>query len=329
MRVWQHQMGGVPRGIAIADESLRFRLLESEHDRAALKAAERSGIVRSVPGSADPVILQLAKTHGACVLSRDHFRDYRGLHPWIQGCVDRFFEWKLGANGQTTIIARDMGHTSPASLSRHAEIGLLRGRGLDADRASDREILSRAYRCTNKTCLTAQLYPERLLVPPQQRDGRPRCPGCGRALTDLGLRAPTIKIVIETRDGTKLLERTLQEGQDLMLGREDIDAGTPRLGRVSRRHVSLGMHDGRLSARDLDSRNGTTLIRWEKRHAAYAPAVVLDGEPTALGRRDLLILAGAVRLRRSGERFAIGAPGAIQSPRGAAATTAEDALESR
>jgi hypothetical protein len=326
MHAWQRQLGGVPRGLALADENLRFLLCE--RDRVALEAAERDGIVRSVPGSADREILRLAERHGACVLSSDYFRgSRRDRHPWIQGCVDRFFAWKLDADGELTIVARDMGHTSAPSLSRHAELDELRDRGLDARLPADRELLGHGYRCTNEACLTARWHPDRLLVLPEQRDGRPRCPGCGCPLADLGPRPATVKVVIERRDGAKLLERTLEEGQELQLGRADLlDADDPRLPRVSRRHVQLSLRDGRLWARDLDSRNGTTLIRWDERHAAGAPAVALAGEPLALGPRDLLVLAGAVRLRRSGERFAIAAPAAEDPRRATGATTTDEGV---
>jgi hypothetical protein len=325
MHAWRDQMGGVPRGVAIADENLRFRLCAQ--DRATLEAAERNGMVRSARGTADPVILELAEQHRAYVLSSDYFRGHRGRHPWIQGCVDRFFTWQINAAGEPLITPRDMGHTSPSSLSRHAEMDDLRGRGLDASRLADRELLDHVYRCTNEACLTARWHPSRLLVPPEQRDGRPRCPGCGCALTDLGPRPATVKIVIEDRDGAKLLERTLEEEQELELGRDDIDADASRLTKVSRRHVSLRVRDGRLWAYDLNSHNGTTLLRWNHVQGVYEPAIALTREPITLGPRDRLVLAGAVWLRRSGERFAIasGSPGD-----GRAAgdqTTTEDAPE--
>jgi hypothetical protein len=306
MLAWQHHFGSAPHGIAIADANLRYQF--SSGDRATFEAAERSGTVRSVAGSADWEILQLAECHHACVLSGDRFRDHRRRHPWIQGCTDRFFAWETSATGEPAIVASDMGHSSSFSLSRHAEIGELRDRGLDARSAAHRELLTHAYRCTSESCLTARLYTDRLLVPPELRDGEARCPDCGGPLTDLGPRTTAIKIVVEERSGARLLECALEESQELEVGREHLGTSARQHARVSRRHVLLWVHNGRLWARDLGSRNGTELIRWDKRGAEYEPALALGEAPLALGRRDLLVLAGAVRLRRSGERFPYAAP---------------------
>lgn len=328
MHAWTAQMGGVAHGLAIADASLRPLLRASDRD--ALKAAERAGIVRSQPGSADPLILELAERYGASVLSDDRFRGHRQRHPWIQGCEDRFFVWNVRKNGEIAIVALDMGRSTPSSLSRHAELDDLRGRGLDARNAPDRELLDRVYRCTNQACLTARLYPDRIQVPPELRGGRPCCPDCGAPLTDLGSRPATVKVVAEDRQGTRLLERVLEDEQELELGRPDLHAGDRRLARVSRRHVHLRLRDGRLWARDLGSRNGTKLIRWDERQRQPRPAIALGEEPQVLGRRDQLVLADALRIRRSGERFAIAPPQppGVEQPAGGPELT-EKLTESR
>lgn len=318
MHAWREQMGGVPAGIAIADASLLRRLTSSDLQQ--LRVAEGMGIVRSVKGTADPEILELASIHGARVLSDDRFRDYRGRHPWIQGCTDRFFVWE-SSGGRLKIVAVDMERSSPFTVSRYAEIGELRAHGLDARSASDRALLRRAYRCPNPDCLSARWHPDSLLLPPRLRGDQPRCPSCEGPLIDLGPRPAAIKLVLQWRRGAKLPERTLEEGQELELGRGDLTTDDPRRARISRRHLLLDMHDGRLRARDLGSRNGTMLLRWLGRQREYAPAVTLGVKPVTLAERDLLVLAGALYMRRSGERFAIALPELVDIPRDTGGTT--------
>jgi FHA domain len=306
---WRRQLGGPPAGLAIADANLRFLL--SPADRRRLEVAERAGAVRVARGGADAEILALAERSGALVLSMDLFRGHRRAHPWIQGCADRFYGWEADTRSGVRVAVRDMGRSSDHSLSRHEESDSLRGRGFDVRRRTDRSLLRHAYRCPRESCLHARYNPERLLVPPVRGERRdPRCPGCGTPLVDLGRRPPAVEIVVDL-DGRETLRRMLEEGEEVELGRADVEPrdGAPAPREVSRRHLLLTFEDGRLLARDLGSRNGTAVARWSRERGAFGRPVAIPGErAVVLGPRDVAVLAGVARVRRSGRRFAIGAP---------------------
>src|SRR4051794_16671552 len=63
MEAWQRSTGATAEGVAIADANLRYRF--GAADRKRFSAAERSGVVRTVAGSADPEILRWADASGA------------------------------------------------------------------------------------------------------------------------------------------------------------------------------------------------------------------------------------------------------------------------
>ena len=299
---WARSASRPARPLGICDENLRFLL--SPRDRRQLERAERAGHLRIVAGAADDELLRMAEQSGAAVISKDLFRGHRRRHPWIQGCRDRFYSWDLDGTGAVCVGIRDMGVSSAYSLSEHEEADRLRERGLDHRREADRRALARAYRCTDGECLSARLYPDRLPLPPERRGGQFVCPGCGGALMDLGARPWAAEIVAE-RGPDELLRLAVEDGQEVELGRSDLRrGGADRLERVSRRHLSLRAHDGQLLVRDLGSRNGTAIAHWNRDTRSLNDPVPVSGPaPAAMGARDALIVAGVVRLRRSGQRF--------------------------
>lgn len=319
MQAWQDQMGTIPQGVAIADENLRF--LFGPADRRQFELAERSGLVRAVPGAADAEILRWAEASGAAVLSRDRFVGHRRQHPWIQGATDRFFRWERADSGDVRVVAADMGTAGKYSISRGEETDFLKGRGLDPRRESDRELLAHAYRCTNPGCLTAKFSPDRLLVPPAKSERQPVCPGCKQPLEDLGPRPRAVELVIEHGEG-ELARKLLEEGSEITLGRSDLprpsDEQTAQaVGRVSRSHLQVHIERSQLRIRDLESRNGTTVCRWDSVARSHSdPVKVAAGEQIELGHRDVALLGGAVRLRRSGQQFATGVTGSAGKPAG-------------
>ena len=307
MKAWRDQIEPSPQGVAIADENLRF--LFSGADRREFELAERSGLVRTVSGAADHEILRWAERSGAAVLSKDRFVGHRRQHPWIEGAVGRFFAWETDHSGMVRITARDMGVAAAYSLSRGEEADLLKERGLDPRRPSDRELLTHAFRCTNRDCLTARFSPDRLLVPPARKQHQPVCPGCGRALEDLGPRPGAIEIVIEAGE-RELARKVVEDGGQLTLGRADVPnergAEAARdFGRVSRAHIGVSVERSRLRICDLESRNGTSIARWDSVARTFTePEPLAAGERVELGHRDVAILADVLRVRRSGQQFA-------------------------
>lgn len=312
IKAWKEQIEPSPQGVAIADENLRFLL--GAADRRQFELAERAGLVRVVRGSADTEILRWAQMSGASVLSKDRFVGHRREHPWIQGTIDRFYMWEARRDGSVRIVAAAMGTSGAYSVSRGEEADLLKARGLDPRRPSDREILMHAYRCANLACLTARFSPDRLLVPPAQSRRQPVCPGCGRPLEDLGPRPGAVEIVIED-SGRELARRLVEEGATVTLGRSDVpkpreESAVRTVGRVSRSHISLRVERSRLRICDLDSRNGTAVLRWDSVARSFGePQPIAPGEYVDLGPRDAALLGGTLRVRRSGQQFATGAAG--------------------
>lgn len=317
MAAWRAQMSRSPRGIAIADESLR-PLLRSG-DRQLLAEAEQSGEVRFVP-EADRLILELARSTDAAVLTRDRFVGHRREHPWIQGVTGRFYGWEVDDDGAVSIVALDMGTSTAYSISRGEEADRLKERGLDPRDPADRELLLHVYRCTDARCLTARFTPQRLLVPPAVAGRRPICPGCGNDLQDLGPRAGTVEIVVGLGE-RELIRRVLEDGATTTIGRADLPVvpeTLSALARVGRRHAEVGVEGTMLRVRDLGSRNGIAVARFNSlTHVLEAPRPIGAGEAVQLGHRDVAVLAGTVRVRRSGQQFAVppvrpAAPGAAR-----------------
>src|SRR3954451_1698180 len=93
LEAWRRKYGRLPRGVAIADASLRPRL--SNVDARAFDDDVRRGVLRVARGDADVEILAFASETGARVVSRDGFRGHRNVHPWIQGDTGRFIGWRV------------------------------------------------------------------------------------------------------------------------------------------------------------------------------------------------------------------------------------------
>lgn len=91
------------RSVVFFDKSIFRRLKEEFHDQNGvdyIREGEKRGIFYITPShaEADGQILQLAdKEGGAHVLSRDRFRDYEKIYPWIKGSRNscRVHGWNL------------------------------------------------------------------------------------------------------------------------------------------------------------------------------------------------------------------------------------------
>ena len=294
---------GAQRIAGVADANLRHLL--SAADRRQLRTAEADGLVVTVPGSADDEILRRAERTGAMIVSHDRFAGHRRKRPWLQGCTDRVLGW-TEIDGDLRITPVDLGFATAQSMSRGEEADLLRERHLDPfRRPSDLEVLQHAYRCPNPTCLRSRLSPERLDTLPERSDGHAICPWCQTELEDLGARLRGVEVVIE-RDGRELGRKAIARDAEIVLGRDDLgdDAGDAAK-HVSREHLRLRCRDGKLWVADAKSLNGTSIARWNSCTRELDTVQRLArGEAVELGQRDV-VLIGAYRLRRSGQRFAL------------------------
>src|ERR1700742_1263577 len=89
MAAWQAQHGADTRLELVADDSL-VRVLGP--DARAFLALKRQGGIRTA-SVADGEILRLAREEDLHVISRDHYIDHRGAHPWIARSPERFHAW--------------------------------------------------------------------------------------------------------------------------------------------------------------------------------------------------------------------------------------------
>lgn len=299
--------------VLIADNSLKFYVADrvrrgwsGVRDRYALMEAP----------VADEEILKIARDRDLCVISGDRFKAYRKLHPWIEQEPERFLHWEV-RDGVVQLVPAAITTLPHHEISKLAEAQALRGHRLDPERDSD--VFEKRWRCTNPGCLQARLWHEQLLLWPRlDAHGRVVCPSCGEPVDEVGDRALLREIIgFDDHTGEELLRFPLEEGPPVVVGRGQPGHGIDLrvvgsrhealTSRVSRQHALLHLErDARELARviavDLGSRNGSSVRR--SRHGR-----LMDAQPVVAGKAlrirpgDQLVLASAVRLELSGQRF--------------------------
>ncbi|TSB21629.1 hypothetical protein [Streptomyces benahoarensis] len=118
---------------ALADRSLRHAPHEYP-DRAEPRLLADwigQGLVTEVPDADEP-LLDLADVTGLPVVSGDDFKDFRLVHPWIQGNTTQFLGMRPGPGPGRSVelYERDMGVRTPAQISRKIEESDLKAHGL-------------------------------------------------------------------------------------------------------------------------------------------------------------------------------------------------------
>jgi hypothetical protein len=188
----------------------------------------------------------------------------------------------------------------------------MKGAQVKPETDRDRDVLEHSFRCDNLSCGLTRRYPKHLEEPPNMRRGTPLCPECGHLLVDLGPRDGSVEFVLEI-DKVELRRLSLKPGEELVIGRREVEGPArrhqvnQRVDRISREHVTLSVTaDGETEVIDMGSRNGSALVSWHQREEGWSdPAPVAANRRTRLSPRDAVLLAGVVRLRRSGQRYAL------------------------
>jgi hypothetical protein len=182
---WQQQFPDQKGVHGVADANLRHLLDKNEQDE--FDAQVRRGRVSQVKqGDADSTIIELAQRHGAKVISRDNFDDYRRTDGacWIQGNTHQFFDWKGNLETRVQIHQRDMGYKASEDIERKRRKTSAKARKADSQTLVD-EASSR-FRCVNLAgqCVyaTDSYLPEGVNPAYQYQGGSPMCPHCGRLL---------------------------------------------------------------------------------------------------------------------------------------------------
>ncbi len=322
LAAWRELHGSSARFTLVADESL-VRVLNDD-DMTGYRALRDELLTCPV---ADSLILELAREHSLHVITRDHYVDYRALHPWIENSPEKFHRWDT-VNGRVLIAPLDIVPRSAQTVSAAVEAKDLKRSRLDSRNPQHREILGTRWKCGNTLCPEASQWQGQLLVwPAVSSHGTAVCPSCRRSLLGLGPRDSLYEAVIEhcgSRD--EILRFPLEVNNPVIVGRGSALKGvsiTTQLApaqiasvrQVSRQHLLIRVEEAsgrnhRLVAIDLGSSNGTAVERWAGT-SFQRPKQLLPMRETILGSKDRLVLGGLVNLRLSGRRY-VSRPGSSE-----------------
>lgn len=314
MAAWRKLHGDDVRFHLVADDSL-WRVLDEDALRE-FRLLYKNKQLTTRP-TADSLILELARDHNLHVITRDHYIDHRGEHPWIDSSPERFHGWTT-VDGEVRIEPLGIVARSAQTISVAIEVkDLKRAVRLDSKNPRHRKVLGRRWQCSNTSCAdTAEGEDQLLAWPSVTPAGEARCPSCGQQLTDLGPRDPLYEVVVGDRaSGDEIMRFPLEVNGPVVVGRgpglKGIDleahhAHFPAVLQVSRRHLMLRIEhvktSRRLVAVDLGSSNGTEVERWD-RGAFLQPKPLVPRQEIFLGSKDRLVLGDAVHLRLSGRHY--------------------------
>lgn len=282
---------------AIGDRSLWHRLPPT--DRGHLEAAMRRREVELVP-YADPHLVERALDDpDARIVSNDRFRALRTVFPGLNG-FDRMVHFRF--DGPEAVLYRaTLKPVDAATASRAMEEDALKPLGYRTP--EDRNLLRWDWRCPGATCPLGAL--PQLDELPRADLGFAVCPACDETLEQLDLAVGGIEVKLLVA-GDVLERITLASGASLEFGRNTgpgafsvthlLDDEAARA--VSRSHLHAENRDGRLAVRDLDSRNGTCVVRGDGTSTTLQPGTLLLLRP-----EDRVSLAGALDLQLSGRRW--------------------------
>ena len=308
----------------VADRSLP-PLLDAD-GRRRLRSLEHGGVLE-YSSLADERLLELAFGSDAepntLIASQDYFDDFRRIFPGIQGCTDRFIGWGPAADGTLAIYWRDMEVHTHRRLSRKEEAGEFGARRLNRE-SIVRRAAATEFRCDNRNCLIAQLWPDRLPELPRYDDHSDRfvCPSCESPLT-VGPERPSATQLIVFLHDTEQFRMLLVDGERIVIGRANASGcigletrlPTGAADAVSRSHAAFSLVDGRVVVEELKSRNGTVI-----RSSDGSDEVRLEpGVRHTVGRRDTVVLPSGITIELSGRMVPLDDDSALDDVPGDAA----------
>jgi hypothetical protein len=246
---------------------------------------------------------------GALIATHDYLDDFRRQYPEIETASGRSVAWDSDDQGLPLPYTRDFGSRTHRRMSRKEEEGELAERRIRRRTVEDRAV-GFYYRCVDRSCFVAQLWPDRLEELPRYDDSIDGfvCPSCGEPLIQGERRAPAVAVLVML-DGAERARLLLEEGPGLDIGRADAKGciGLERLvqddrvAAVSRRHVHLDLVGTHVTVTDLNSKNGTHLHRRLAAHEEQSRRLS-PSAPTGWALRDIVVLPSGLVLERSGRR---------------------------
>ena len=313
LTAWRELHGSRTRFVLVADESL-VRVLD---DVTEYRKLHESGKLATRP-VADSLILELACDRGLHVITRDHYVDYRALHPWIENLPERFHCWST-ANGRVRIEPLDIVPRSAQTVSEAVEAKGLKRTKLNSKNPQHHKILGTRWKCDNTLCVEAAQWQDQLLIwPVVNPRGMALCPTCNNPLLGLGPRDPLYEAVVEHYGSHEEIMRfPLEVNNPVIIGRGSALKGVNLVisqasfrsaaMQVSRQHLLMRIEEvnginRRMVVIDLESTNGTVVQRWTGT-TFQQPKPLSPNRESILGSRDRIILANAVNLRLSGKRY--------------------------
>ncbi|MFG2222184.1 FHA domain-containing protein [Streptomyces sp. NPDC048644] len=296
------------RVYAIADRSLRHGVHEYPGPDEPWLLADwiEQGLVEEADDADEP-LLALADVTGLPVVSDDDFKDFRLVHPWIQGDTGQFLGMRPAPDRAVALHERDMGVRSAADNSRKLEESDLKAHGLlkGRDRRPMTEIVKRSWRCPERGCTLYDTRRGTAVRLPYVRRDVPLCELHRTPLVDDGPRTAVSQLKLLVDDAC-VHRFTLDAGTTVVLGRAPGEGGItlygllpdPLLRRVSRRHVVATVDEDGLRLRNL-SGYGTRLLR----QGAKSWGALSDGTPARFQVNDVAELTTGVTLTRSARRY--------------------------
>ncbi len=313
LATWRELYGSRTQFMLVADESL-VRVLD---DVSEYRKLRNSGELATRP-VADSLILELARDRGLHVITRDHYVDYRVLHPWIENSPERFHCWST-VNGRVRMEPLDIVPRSAQTVSEAVEAKGLKRTKLNSKNPQHRKILGTRWKCANTLCVEAAQWQDQLLMwPVVSPRGTALCPTCNVPLQGLGPRDPFYEVAVEHHGSLEEIMRfPMEVNSPVIVGRgsalKGINLALPQASfrsaamQVSRQHLLMRIEEvngrnRRMVVIDLESTNGTAVQRWTGTTFQQSKPLSPNRE-SILGSRDRLILADAVNLRLSGKRY--------------------------
>ena len=304
--------GRAPVLTYVADTNL-WDLLEAEDGKRVVREWKlRKARVLLEARVADKIILALASTSGTKVITGDYYREFRGLHPWLQNNSEDFFEWSQHGN-EIVLISRTLEALSEYEISQYEEKKEIEHSKLIPSSEQDRAILESLYQCENLECELRKVSPSYLPLPPI-KDRKVldalNCPDCKKPVRRVGHigRVAQLKFrIIETGASGRI---TFQVDKTVVIGRSDILRALSEVTQENRKtcelvsgnHLQVLVSEGAVQIADNGSTNGSTISR-RTHDEVYSPLTAVGDKMVGMNHGDKVYLGGVVELTRSGRRF--------------------------
>jgi hypothetical protein len=301
----------------LADAALRTSLVPA--DVTLFDAAVTRGEVELVPDAAPHLLERVVRDGTATLVTGRRFRTLRGAFPELDGHPRVLRPSFRGTEVTLEPAPLDrLGHLDVSTTARVQQLAAIGYRG-----PQDHDLLLHDWRCRTASCEAATTAPQ-IEVLPHVDHGTAVCPRCSRPLQRLGPASAGVEVTLGTGGRTRR-RVAVARGLALTVGcgvaHGDLDV-TDLLAEddgsflVSREHLVVTNHDGRLRVRDAGSPAGSRL-----RSASGEVVDLRPGATTVLGIGEVVTLGGVLDVTVVPRRWTLAAtahPATAATPHAAA-----------